>query len=145
MHTTHTGAQLSDTNKNAPGPDDRSAAISALGSTRHPARIERLADELTMAGARHWTGSSRRELIEALILCLTSDSVRQDADAEDAICSSLEQIGVMSRAGNLVFAFVPDEELATRDLAAVRRYRAWLPVKYTIGSTAKDGEASSPE
>jgi hypothetical protein len=113
--------------------DESRSAINRLATTRDPAGIERLADELTGAGARGWTGDTRRELIETLVLCLAGDSIRADADAEDALCSALEQLGVMTRSGNLRFEFAPDDELAPSDLSAVRRYRAWLPIGYASG------------
>jgi hypothetical protein len=139
VHRTHAGVRSADLIESAPAQDERTEAIAELGKTRHPARIEHLADELTQAGAQHWTGSARSELIETLILCLTGDSIRQDADAEDAICSTLELIGVMTRAGNLVFAFIPDGELAPSDVVAVRRYRAWLPIRYTTVQPTRRG------
>ncbi len=74
-----------------------------------------------------------------MVLCLASDSVRQDPDAEDAVCSTLERLGVMTRSGNLVFAFIPDGELAPCDQDAVRRYRAWLPVRYTTCTLSNGG------
>ncbi|MGZ4688646.1 MAG: hypothetical protein ACXVJW_14195 [Acidimicrobiia bacterium] len=117
-----------------PSPDDRSAAITRLVRTRNPSEVERLADELgERAITGGWAGSDRSELVEALLRCLTGEAVRQDADAEDAVCSALEQVGVMIRIDNLVFVFVPDGELAASDAAAVRRYRGWLPSRYTNG------------
>jgi hypothetical protein len=129
----------------AASPSSRAcAAINGLTTTHDPAGIERVADELTTAGAKDWTGDTRRELIEGLVLCLAGDSIREDPDAEDALCSMLEQLGVMRRAGNLVFEFTPDRELAPADLPAVRRYRAWLPIKYTAGATAKLAATRTP-
>ena len=131
MHGSHGDTSSPDAVEPAPPSSPRSAAIDRLTATRDPAGIEHLADELINTGAQDWTGDTRRELIEALVLCLAGDSIREDPDAEDALCSMLEQLGVMRRAGNLVFEFAPDRELAPGDLTAVRRYRAWLPVRYT--------------
>jgi len=139
VHETHPGVCSADAAKVVPPSDIAIGTIAELGASRHPARIEHLADRLATVGAEQWTGRARQELIEALLLCLTGDSIRQDADAEDAICSTLERIGVMSRSGNLVFAFVPDGELAPTDLVAVRRYRSWLPIKYTAGESEREG------
>lgn len=83
---------------------------------------------------------SGAELIEALVLCLAGDSIQQDAEAEDAVCSALEAMGVMTRVGNLVFEFLPEGALAASDLDAVQHYRGWLPAKYVRCSrTAEDG------
>jgi hypothetical protein len=107
-------------------------AVALLRSTRVPAEVENLVDELvTRSGARSWTGTERVALIEALVLCLAGEAIRQDADAEDAVCSALEHTGVMRRVDNLVFEFVPDHELAASDMDALRRYRGWLPSKYS--------------
>jgi|GEM_PF-6528453 hypothetical protein len=120
--------------------DEKSAAIARLLTTRDPAEIEHLADEFARwVGCGCWTGSSRGQLIEALILCLTGESIRNDADAEDAICGALEEIGVMAKVGNLVFELVPDAALPASDLAAVRRYGGWLPRKYAASRPAADG------
>ena len=140
MHRAHSSTDRVGVTEATPTPDARTATISQLGATRDPAEVEHLADELARVGADRWTGSVRGDLIEALVLCLTGDSIRQDADAEDAICSALGQLGVMRRAGNLVFEFLPDDELAPSDLVAIPRYRGWLPGKYTIGRpTAGNG------
>ena len=137
MHEAHRGTDSSDGETPGPGPDR--AAIDELGATREPARVECLADDLSRLGAERWTGSLREELLQALLLCLAGDSVRQDADAEDAICSTLERLGVMTRAGNLVFAFLPDADLPPCDRDAVRRYRPWLPARYTTGTPSDSG------
>jgi hypothetical protein len=93
--------------------------------------VEHFADELAIDGhGRNPEDPERDHAIETLVLALASDWVRNDDDAEDAVCSALVRIGVMARCGNLVFEFVPDAELSTRDRAAVGRYRGWLPNKY---------------
>jgi hypothetical protein len=112
-------------------PEVPSAAIARLGRTRDTSEVERIADELgERAKTGRWSGAARIELINALVRCLTADSIREDPDAEDAVCSALEQIGVMSRLDNLVFVFVPESELGADELRTVRRYRGWLPSKY---------------
>ena len=134
MKRTHHGAGIADSLDATPSRDEQSEAIARLVMTRDPSEVERLADELGgRALTDHWTGSAASDLLEALIRCLAGDSVRQDSDAEDAVCSALESIGVMIRIDNLVFVLVPDGELAASDAAAVRRYRGWLPTRYTSG------------
>jgi hypothetical protein len=93
--------------------------------------VERFADDLANDGDEYGVDEPRRDhAIEMLLLALTSEWVRNDGDAEDAVCSALVRIGVMTRCGNLVFEFVPDAHLSTSDRAAVGRYRGWLPNKY---------------
>jgi hypothetical protein len=115
-----------------------SAAIARLVTTRDTEEVERLADQLAdQAKNDLWSGDTRVELVNALVRCLTADSIREDADAEDAVCSALEQIGVMTRLDNLVFVFRPDSELGANDLITVRRYRGWLPSKYAVPTSAR--------
>jgi hypothetical protein len=108
-----------------------SVTIARLLTTRHPAEVEHLVDSLaTSCVVDEWTDLAHRQLVEALLLCLTADTIRQDSDAEDAICSVLTQIGVMHRVGNLMFEFVRYTELSPGDREIVGRYRAWLPTRY---------------
>jgi hypothetical protein len=134
----HNDARRADAAAASPARTEHVASITELLTTRDAGKIEQLADELSAGGADNWTGSAREQLIEALVLCLAGDSVRQDADAEDAICSALEEIGVMTHIDNLVFEFVPDDKLDANDLAALRRFRGWLPIKYTKSEPARD-------
>jgi hypothetical protein len=94
--------------------------------------IERFADEVAAPGAAEpLAGAARERVVDDLLFALASDWVRHDGDAEDAVCSALVRIGVMTRKGNLVFEFVEDARMSARDLQAMRRYRAWLPAKYS--------------
>jgi hypothetical protein len=96
------------------------------------AAVERFADEVAAPSEPEpLAGAARDQAIEALMLALASDWVRNDGDVEDAVCSALVRIGVMTRVGNLVFEFRPDAEMTDADRVAVHRYRAWLPAKYT--------------
>lgn len=95
------------------------------------ADIERFADEVTLhAAARDWRDGQRSAAVETLVLALSDDWVCQDPDAEDAVCSALEAVGVMRRVGNLVFEIVSDADLSEADGDAVRRCRTWLPRRY---------------
>jgi hypothetical protein len=116
----------------AGGRQHDATTITRLLVTRDPAEVERLADALAERSRRdRWTGRVHRQLVEALLLCLTSDSVRDDADAEDALCSALVEAGVMRRIGNLAFEFVVEDDLEDRDRAILARYRVWLPARYS--------------
>lgn len=93
--------------------------------------IERIADEVTgNAAVVGWPEAQRVAAVETLMLALSDDWLRQDPDAEDAVCSALEAVGVMRRTGNLVFELVPDAELVECDREVLRRCRMWLPRKY---------------
>ena len=95
------------------------------------ADIERFADEVTQhAAAGDWREGERVAAVETLVLALSDDWVCQDRDAEDAVCSALEAVGVMRRVGNLVFEIVSDGELSEGDRETVQRCRTWLPRRY---------------
>jgi hypothetical protein len=93
--------------------------------------IEMYADEVAVLHARGaLSDTSRRIAVEALVLSLSDDWVREDADAEDAVCSALESLGVMRRVGNLRFEIVNEAEMSRPDREIVRCCRVWLPRRY---------------
>jgi hypothetical protein len=93
--------------------------------------IERFADAVKRrAASGAWPVCQRAAAVDCLVRALGDDWIRQDADAEDAVCSALETIGIMRRVGNLMFELLPDDELADGDREAVDRWRAWLPRKF---------------
>lgn len=147
MEDLHNGAAYGEPRDATLSPPSQSA-LARLRTAHSPEEVERLADELANGvDLAAWTGAFRAELIEALILQLAVDSIRDDPDAEDAICGALEQIGVMTRVGNLVFEFVSDASLPANDRASVRRYGGWLPQKYAPSPSqpaAEKSEAFAP-
>ena len=104
-------------------------ALTRLRTSSRAAELERLADELT-ADTGALPPGRRNDLVEVLVLRLCDETARDDSDAEDAICSALARLGVMRRAGNLVFTFRADDDLPSGDASVVARYDAWLPRKY---------------
>ena len=128
-----------------PSGSPNQSTLARLRATHDPAEVEQLVDELTNdVASADWTSSLRAQLIEALILQLAVDSVRDDPDAEDAVCSALTRFGVMTRRGNLVFEFRPITELATADSAAVARSADWLPKRYAPTRADSRGTESCP-
>jgi hypothetical protein len=142
VHGTSCGTDSVDAAPATPARDEHAAAIAQLVTARDPEAIEHLADGLTQINPDRWTDAARTALVDALVLCLTGESVQQDPDAEDAICSALANLGVMTRVGNLVFEFVPERQLAAGDAAVVRRYRGWLPSRYTPVGTDESGAST---
>lgn len=117
---------------------DVSAAISRLVTTGDTAEVERLADDLAVRASHDaWPSETRIALVDALVRCLTADSIREDPDAEDAVCSALELIGVMNRLDHLVFVFLPESELGANELITIRRYRGWLPSRYAAPTSTR--------
>jgi len=113
------------------GPPSRGrpdGALHRLRTAHRTSDIERLADELSTDPTIGPT--PRRDLLEVLLVRLGDESVRDDPDTEDALCSALVRLGLMRRHGNLVFRFRLDHELSPADATLVHRYDAWLPLRY---------------
>ena len=53
-----------------------------------------------------------------------------DTDVEDAVCSALMALGVMSSSGNLSFRFRPRRELSDDVVEAVRDLSGAIPWRY---------------
>jgi hypothetical protein len=84
--------------------------------------IERLADDL---GTTH-----DPEAIDILLYRLGDGKIQSDADAEDAVCSALVELGVMLKRGNLNYRFLADEALPPAARAALGKYAPLIPRKY---------------
>jgi hypothetical protein len=112
--------------------------LEQLRVTRDASEVERLADELAAQVRRDGLPDAARiEMINVLVGRLTTEVIREDPDAEDAVCSALEQIGVMTRLDNRVFVFRPESELGINELSTVRQYLGWLPGRYAGPTRAR--------
>jgi hypothetical protein len=93
--------------------------------------VERYADEVTARiTAASWDVDASTDAVSTLLGCLTSEAVRTDSDAEDAVCTALVHLGVMVQLGNRIFTLVPDDDLAPPFARAVQQHRSWLPTRY---------------
>jgi hypothetical protein len=115
-------------------------SVARLLTIRDPAEVEYLADALAMQSAREqWSGRAHRQLVEALLLCLTADTIRQDRNAENALCAALAAVGVMRRVSGLEFELLAESQLEPGDRAIVDRYRNWLPARLTTSDGGSCG------
>jgi hypothetical protein len=104
----------------------QSGVLGEFERTNDPRRIEVLADLIAR--------SEDERALRALLGRLGDWPVREDPDAEDAVCSGLVAFGVMQCEGNQRYAFLPRHELPPGVSDLVRELGVSIPLRYLIAT-----------